>query len=78
LRSVYPEHNEVWKDWERKVIPTNWKDIKNQRKFFDQLALELGIQNPEDWNFVHSKDIAKAGGSFVYRYYGSLMQGTSI
>jgi hypothetical protein len=53
-----------------------WKDKKNQKEFFDQLAAKWNIQKPEDWNKVSRKMVLKEGGSFVSTYYnGSLIKG---
>jgi hypothetical protein len=48
-----------------------WKDIKNQRYFFDQLAVKLNVRNPEEWVSIPSKKIFEEGGSFISKYYGS-------
>jgi hypothetical protein len=55
-----------------------WKDKKNQKEFFDQLAIKLNIQKKEDWNRVTFQMVDKeGGGNFIKRYYnGSLQQGT--
>jgi hypothetical protein len=54
-----------------------WKDMANQRLFFDQLAHKLNIQKPEDWAAVSSKTILDEGGAFVNRYYkSSVVNGT--
>jgi hypothetical protein len=77
LQAVYPEHKEIWKD----VLLQRgyWQDIVHQRKFFDQLAIKLQIQKPEDWYNVHWKTVVNEGGSFVARYYNaSLVQGTKV
>jgi hypothetical protein len=55
-----------------------WKDLQNQKKFFDQLAIKWNIQKPEDWHKVTYKMVVKEGGSFVSDYYnGSLTQGNN-
>lgn len=52
-----------------------WKDHKNQRKFFDELAKKLKIAKPEDWGKVNVKRIAEHGGLALLNYYGgSLMK----
>ncbi len=64
-----------------------WKDITNQRRYFDQLAHQLGIlrrsrrlhcvdiSNPLDWHRVSVQQINDHGGSGLLRYYkGSLVQ----
>jgi hypothetical protein len=55
-----------------------WKDVKNQRTFFDQLATKLEVTTPEDWLAVPKKVLLEEGGRFVYtQYNGSLLQGKS-
>jgi hypothetical protein len=74
LKTIYPEYDHVWQEFKP---PGYWKDIKNQRTFFDQLAVEWNIQNPEDWNQVTSRKVLDKGGHFINNYYhGSLFQGT--
>jgi hypothetical protein len=48
-----------------------WRDINNQRLFFEKLAHKLNIQNPADWLKVPRKTILAGGGSFIHRYYNS-------
>jgi hypothetical protein len=53
-----------------------WKNIDNQRAFFDQIAVELRVNKLEDWNSVPVKKVVEKGGSFVkYLYNGSLREG---
>jgi hypothetical protein len=72
LQAIYPEY-----------VPDHkplryWKDTKNQRAFFDQLAVKLNIQSLEDWDKVTPARVQQEeGASFISRYYnGSLRQGT--
>jgi hypothetical protein len=71
LQAVYPDY-----------VPTGkfngyWKDIKNQKAFFDKLAIKWNIQKPNDWNHVTWSMVIKEGGSFIINYYhGSLKRGT--
>jgi hypothetical protein len=59
-----------------KSIHNNWKDVHNQRTFFDQLAVKLNIKNPQDWFNVTLRTIQNEGAYFVTRYYNSsLIQG---
>jgi hypothetical protein len=74
LCTVYPEH-----DWKQpKNAPSgHWKEISNQKLFFDQLAPTLNIQSLEDWQSVNVKTVIEKGGWFITNYYnGSLIQGT--
>jgi hypothetical protein len=72
LQTLYPEY-EI-------IKPTGyWKDRKNQRAFFDQLAVKLNIQRPEDWNHVTFTTVFNEGGHFIGRYYNnSVKQGTDV
>jgi hypothetical protein len=55
-----------------------WKDIQNQREFFDRLAIKWNIQKPEEWNKVTYRMAVKEGATFIKRYYkDSLQRGTS-
>jgi hypothetical protein len=77
LSSAYPEHQ--WKQVEPAYKPDGyWKDIKNQRAFFDQLAAKLNLKSLDDWNDVRLSTVQKMGGWFVNnpRYGGSLQEGT--
>jgi hypothetical protein len=55
-----------------------WKDIKNQRVFFDDLATKLNIQTPIEWLQVTRKKVTEEGGSFLFNYYNSLWQGMTL
>jgi hypothetical protein len=59
------------------VPTTNWKDKKNQKEFFDRLAIKWNIQKPEDWNNVAREKVLKEEGasSIIHYYNGSLIQG---
>jgi hypothetical protein len=72
LSVCYPEHSF---QFGRKRVG-HWKDITNQRAFFDQLASKLNIHKLEDWCHVNVKTVVQQGGSFVfYHYNGSLLRG---
>jgi hypothetical protein len=54
-----------------------WKDITNQRKFMDELAVKLGVSQPDDWYKIRFSVIAKSAPSIIGPYYrGSVIQGT--
>jgi hypothetical protein len=76
LERVYPEHEQVWAQHKSKHKVTGyWKDVKNQRSFFDQLAIKLNVKQPEDWLNVTS-EVLKESKGFVNTYYnGSVVQG---
>jgi len=49
--------------------------IENQRKFFDQIALEKKIQTLEGWYDISSSFIQQRGGaSILVKYNGSLIK----
>ena len=73
LRTIYPDH--TWTNASHKSFGY-WKDLNNQRKFFDDLAVKLHITKPEDWYSVSTKTLLEHDGSFIKTYYGSLIQGT--
>jgi hypothetical protein len=55
-----------------------WKDKRNQKAFFDQLAVKLNIQKLEDWNNVAPSTVFKEGGHFIHLHYNSsVRQGKS-
>ena len=63
----------------RKLIPTKspgyWKDLQNQKAFFDQLAIKWNIQKLDDWNkFTQKMACREGGGSFINKYYNSSLQ----
>jgi hypothetical protein len=56
-----------------------WKDINNQRAFFDEMASKHNLHNPRDWAAVSWETLLKEGGYFVSQYYkGSLLKGKLI
>jgi hypothetical protein len=70
LQAVYPEFVP-----KRKPLGY-WKDKKNQKELFDQLAIKLNIQKPEDWHQVTPAMVSE-GRSFLSAYYNdSVKQGT--
>jgi hypothetical protein len=48
LNSVYPEYD--WLPWKFEKGPSHyWEDVKNQRKFMDWAAKQIGIKEMSDW-----------------------------
>jgi hypothetical protein len=45
----------------------HWKDVANQRKFIDKLALKLNIKTPDDWYSITNKTLFANGASGVLR-----------
>jgi hypothetical protein len=61
------------------VPEAGWKDVRNQRYFFEELGKELNIKNIEDWKNVQAKMVRSKGGNFINAYYnGSVSKGEII
>jgi hypothetical protein len=72
---LHPRHSRSFTTHERRGY---WNNIENQRAFFDQLKVKLGIKNPEDWAKVTKKIVHENGGWFMCHYYkNSVSQGLS-
>src|SRR5690349_3969047 len=53
-----------------------WTEIKNQRKYFDELAEEFGVEEMEDWYEMRAEDVKNQGGRGVLSYHSdSLIKG---
>ncbi len=50
-----------------------WRDVKNRRKFLDELEKKLAINNPKNWGQIKTETILENGGSSLLRYYGGSM-----
>ena len=76
--SVYPEHD--WIIWKFVYVPKKfWENIENQRKYFDWLAKELNVKQPDDWYKVTLSHVDEFHGSGVLDYYsGSLIKALSF
>ena len=48
-----------------------WEDSINWRRYFDWLAIKLGIERPEDWYQVSRKDIVERRGEYLLRHFNS-------
>jgi hypothetical protein len=73
LQAIYPEAQQIWQTYTHRGF---WKNVKNQRDFFDQLATKWNIQKPEDWVRVTTAMVLKKGGNFINSLYnGSLVRG---
>jgi hypothetical protein len=74
LQAVYPDY----------YLPIEkphgyWKYKANQKRFFDQLAVQWKITKPEDWNKITVEMVLKEGGHFITAYYNaSLRQGKNM
>lgn len=52
-----------------------WKDLNNQRAFFDKVASLCGVQQLSDWSSITVKHVLQCGGGTLLKYYnGSLLQ----
>ena len=89
VESHYPQH--PWKAWFADAAtqesprslqkkPRNyWKEVKNQREFFDDLGRQLGITNLDQWNRVQASTIKEQGGASILLQYSSFYEAlTSI
>jgi hypothetical protein len=57
--------------------PRGFWSGNNQRLFFDTVAKDLKVQQPEDWYKVNVEDVVQKGGTFIsHLYNGSLIKGT--
>jgi hypothetical protein len=51
--------------WKFDKVPSGfWKDVTNQRKYFDWLRKRLGIQDMESWYKVSLNQIESEGGMY--------------
>ena len=69
LQTIYPEHK--WMLWRFSKKPTGfWKDMFNQKQFFDWLGGELGYKGMDDWYNITKEDIVlHGGGGLLNGYY---------
>ena len=68
LQSIYPGHN--WDLQKFKKKPTRfWQHKHNQRKYFDQLMIQLDYKCMNDWYDVTVEDIHKNGGVGLLNLY---------
>lgn len=61
------------KEWFHSVAARNhgyWKEQKNQRKFFDDLAKKFQVTKPQHWGKIQVKRVAEHGGLALLNYYG--------
>jgi hypothetical protein len=69
---AYPEYEHIWqvspsKEYQRHGF---WKDKRNQRMFFHQLASKWNLRTLDDWYKVKSATVVNEGGTFINNYYG--------
>lgn len=70
LQSIYPEFE--WCLFHFVSVPQNyWKAKDNQKKMFDWMADQLGIQVQQDWYSVSLEDIHLLGGQGLLTNYHS-------
>jgi hypothetical protein len=65
LKTLYPNH--VWKESDFKG--SYWDNVENQRKRLEEVALELGVKELDDWYKVNRRYVHKRA-SFIYSCYG--------
>jgi hypothetical protein len=76
LKTAYPEHK--WIDYSGHAPKPRgyWLDPEVQRKFFEEAAVVLNIQKPEDWHAVRLTTLTTMGGVFIREQYdGSIIRG---
>ena len=49
-----------------------WKNIENQKIFFDEFAKKHNIVHPMDWKRISTRKFIKEGGKQILKYYPSL------
>lgn len=71
LQTIYPK--EDWNIFQdvKKVSRNYWKSKENQKKFLDQLAIELNINSLDDWLMMDNKKFGEKG-NYLIKKYGSL------
>jgi len=73
LKAIYPEI--TWYPWQFKneTTPEFWKELANQKLFFDWFGEKFNLQTPEDWYEVTKDEIIENGGKLLLQQYdGSL------
>lgn len=53
------------------VSSGHWKDMTNQRNFFEKLAKQFNIKHWTDWYNVSREDIQRNGGSGLLNHYAN-------
>jgi hypothetical protein len=68
LQTLYSEF--TWHPWLFKHAPRKfWRNQNNQRKYFEWLEEELGIENKEQWYTVKESEVMERGGSSLFILY---------
>lgn len=52
-----------------KLARSDWQSIQSRRKFFDELAIKLNINNARELGKVTQKQICEYGGAGILNYY---------
>lgn len=58
--------NEVHHPFSRKFSTT-----ENRRKYLDEIALKLNINNPSDWGKISTRELRRAGGASLLNCYNN-------
>ena len=53
----------------RRISPSFFKDVSNQRKYFDSLKEVFGIKNLNDWHQVKRKELYLYGCTSILNLY---------
>ena len=63
-----------WEDYKFGKVPKNyWDNISNQRKFMDDFAAQLNIENQEEWYDVTTAVLQNHGGATLLNKYNNLL-----
>jgi hypothetical protein len=69
LQTAYSQSNK-WMPWELNKVPSSyWKDMQNQKAYFDWLGEQLNVKHPEDWYKVVVSQVHAKCGAGVLRLY---------
>jgi len=75
VKTIYPEY--YWKPWMFKFANDDvWRDLDNQKNFFDELATKLNIRNWRDWYEHSENDIIRFGGGGILSHHNQSLMST--
>jgi hypothetical protein len=71
---VFPEIK--WPMWRFDPMPKDyWKDISNQKFFFDWVAEKLNFKSNDDWSGITYEKLCEMGGKGLLREYSNSITG---